>query len=74
MIDWLQTHVWFCTYIIAGLAILTFVLNFIIKRNKQDSITQKVGKTKMKASHNKKSAIYQSVGDMTINLSKDETK
>lgn len=74
MIDWLYNHVWLCTYIIAGLAILTFVLNFIIKLNKQDLTTQKVGKTKMKASHNKKSTIYQSAGDMTINSSKDETK
>lgn len=74
MIDWLHDHVWLCTYIIAGLAILTFVFNFIIKRSKQDPTTPKVGKTKMKASNNKKSTIYQSAGDMTINSSKDETK
>lgn len=72
--DWLRNNVWLCTYIIAGLAFLTFVLNFIIKRNKNGSDTKPVCKTKMKASHNKNSTIYQSAGDMTINPNKDETK
>ena len=32
IIDWLQTHAWLCAYITAGLAILTFVINFIVKK------------------------------------------
>lgn len=31
---WLQTHAWLCAYITAGLAILTFVLNYLVKKAK----------------------------------------
>ena len=77
MINWLQGHVWMCTYIIMGLAVLTFALNFIINRNKQNKqkadITE-VKNVKMKASRNKNSIINQSAGDMTVNInSKNES-
>lgn len=68
MISWLQGHVWMCTYIIMGLAILTFALTFVIKHNKQGSDIKEVKNVKMKASLNKNSTINQSAGDMTINI------
>lgn len=60
-----------CTYIIMGLAILTFALNFIIKRNKQnkeEADIKKVNNVQMRASRNKNSTVNQSAGDMTINI------
>lgn len=54
-----------------GLAILTFALNFIIKRNKknkQEADIKEVKTVEMKAAHNKNSTIKQSAGDMTINI------
>lgn len=71
MISWLQGHVWMCSYIIMGLAILTFAMNFIIKRdkkNRQEADIKEVKNVKMKASRNKKSTVNQSAGDMTINI------
>ena len=65
MIDWLSKHVWVCTYIIAALAVLTFVLNFIIKKhNVNKSRTTKI---KQKSSHNQNSTVNQIGGDTTIN-------
>lgn len=71
MINWLQGHVWMCTYIIMGLAIMTFALNFIIKRNKknrQAADIKDVKNVKMKASRNKNSTVNQSARDMTITI------
>lgn len=31
---WLKNHVWLCSYVVMGLAVLTFLLNFIIKKSK----------------------------------------
>ena len=73
MIEWLQNHVWLCTYIIAGLAILTFVLNFIIKRNRNGVADKEAKNVKMKATHNTNSNVYQSAGDIIINFKKDES-
>lgn len=73
--NWLQGHVWLCTYIIAGLAILTFVLNFIIKRKKNDANAEDVKNTHIQASYFKNSIVNQSAGDITININdKDGTK
>lgn len=43
--SWLQEHVWVCTYVVAGLAVVTFVLNFVFKRNRKVS-RDKGGKEK----------------------------
>lgn len=75
IMNWLQAHVWFCTYIIAGLAILTFALNFIIKRKKNDANAKDVKNTQIQASHFKNSTVNQSAGDITININdKNGTK
>ncbi|MBQ6226479.1 MAG: hypothetical protein IJJ73_09300 [Bacteroidaceae bacterium] len=58
--NWLQGHVWLCTYIIAGLAIMTFVLNFILKK-------QNAGKNhSQKANKITNSTIYQAGRDVII--------
>lgn len=76
MINWLQGHVWMCTYIIAILAVLTFALNFIIKRSKRnnrEANTQYVKNVKMNVGHNKNSTINQAAGDITVNIKQDES-
>ena len=34
IICWLEQHVWLCSYVLMGLAALTFFLNFILKKAK----------------------------------------
>ncbi len=55
---WLKEHVWLCTYIMLGLAVLTFLLNFIFKKNNSEK-TQSIGKVK-------NSNINQAGGDIKI--------
>lgn len=59
MINWLQTHVWLCTYIIAALAILTFTLNFILKK-------VKAGNNHIQKVNGVNSSIYQAGRDVII--------
>lgn len=62
--NWLQGHVWLCTYIIAGLAIMTFVLNFILKKqNAGKNHSQKINKIT-------NSTFYQAGRD--VNISNNE--
>lgn len=44
--SWLQEHVWVCTYVVAGLAVVTFALNFVFKRNRKVSLDKEGGKEK----------------------------
>ena len=74
MLKWFQTHVWMCTYIIAALAILTFLFNFVVKRIKKNGITRERRKVNMKISHISNSSINQSAGDMTVNNNSNATK
>lgn len=36
ILTWMESHVWICTFIIAGCAVLTFFCNFIFKKKKND--------------------------------------
>ena len=56
---WLEDHVWLCTYITLGLAVLTFLLTFVFKKNKSGK-TQSIKKVK-------NSNINQVGGDVNIN-------
>ena len=42
IIQFIEDNIWFCTIITTILAILTFVINFIIKKNKGTSNTQTI--------------------------------
>ena len=42
IIQFLRDNIWICTIITTILAILTFVINFIIKKNKGTSNTQTI--------------------------------
>lgn len=33
LLSWLKENVWLCTYIMLGIALLTFLLNFVIKKH-----------------------------------------
>ncbi len=60
MFEWLKDHVWLCTYIMLGIAALTFLLNFVFKKRKA---------TKMKTQsiiNVKHSSINQADGNITI--------
>ena len=65
MINWLSGHVWVCTYVIAFLAFLTFILNFVIKKHSDKN--NRTTKIKQKTSRNKNSTINQIGGNSTIN-------
>lgn len=62
IIHWIQGNIWLCTIITTVLAILTFVLNFIIKKNREQTNTQTI-------SNVTSSLINQAGGD--INHNKD---
>lgn len=62
IVHWLKDNIWLCTIITTVLAILTFVLNFIIKKNKNHTNNQTI--SNVTSSH-----INQAGGD--INLNKD---
>lgn len=36
VLTWMQSHVWICTFITAGCAVLTFLCNFIFKKQKKN--------------------------------------
>ena len=36
VLTWMESHVWICTFIIAGCALLTFLCNFIFKKKKNN--------------------------------------
>lgn len=42
IIHWIQRNIWLCTIITTVLAILTFILNFIIKKNRDKTKTQTI--------------------------------
>lgn len=62
IIHWIKENIWLCTIITTVLAILTFVLNFIIKKNKNHTNNQTI--SNVTSSH-----INQAGGD--INYNKD---
>lgn len=43
ILTWMESHVWICTFIIAGCAVLTFLCNFIFKKQRHN-ISMKIGK------------------------------
>ena len=59
-LHFIKENIWLCTIITTVLAILTFVLNFIIKKNKNHTNTQTI-------SNISSSQINQPAGDININ-------
>ena len=59
-LHFIKENIWLCTIITTVLAILTFVLNFIIKKNKNNTNTQTI-------SNISSSQINQAAGDININ-------
>lgn len=67
-LQWLEQHVWACSYVMLALALLTFLLNFIFKRNKNYQGTKTDNSTvSMKIKKVKNSTINQANGNITIN-------
>lgn len=64
MISWLQSHVWLCTYVVAGCASVTLLIKLLSK-----SARSKSGQTIKKT---KNSTINQAGGSITINHNSDE--
>ena len=60
IIHWIKENLWLCTIITTVLAILTFVLNFIIKKNKNHTNNQTI--SNVTSSH-----INQAGGDIKYN-------
>lgn len=56
--QWFENHVWLCSYVLMGLAALTFLLNFVLKksRSQRDQTIKNV----------KNSTINQAGGDIEI--------
>ena len=56
--QWFESHVWLCSYVLMGLAALTFLLNFVLKKSKsqRDQTIKNV----------KNSTINQAGGDIKI--------
>lgn len=42
VLTWMESHVWICTFIIAGCALLTFLFNFIFKK-KKNNVSMNIG-------------------------------
>lgn len=42
VLTWMESHVWICTFIIAGCALLTFLCNFIFKK-KKNNVSMNIG-------------------------------
>lgn len=59
-LHFIKENIWLCTIITTVLAILTFVLNFIIKKNKNHTNTQTINNIAS-------SQINQAGGDIDIN-------
>ena len=59
-LHFIKENIWLCTIITTVLAILTFVLNFIIKKNKNNTNTQTINNISS-------SQINQAAGDININ-------
>lgn len=60
MLEWLKEHVWMCTYIMLGIAALTFLLNFVVRKHKATKIqTQSIRRVKH-------SNVNQAGGNITI--------
>jgi hypothetical protein len=38
ILTWMESHVWICTFIIAGCAVLTFFCNFILKKKEKNGV------------------------------------
>lgn len=41
ILAWMESHVWICTFITTGCAVLTFFCNFIFKK-KKNSVSMKI--------------------------------
>ena len=59
ILTWMESHVWICTFIIAGCAVLTFLCNFIFKKKKNN--------ISMKIDHVSGGKVYQANGNITNN-------
>ncbi len=64
MISWLQSHVWLCTYVLAGCAAITLLIKLLSKSSRSKS-----GQTINKS---KNSTINQAGGSITINHNNNE--
>lgn len=42
VLTWMESHVWICTFIIAGCALLTFLCNFIFNK-KKNNVSMNIG-------------------------------
>ena len=58
MLYWLKDHVWLCTYLMLGIAALSFLLNYVFKKHKATK-TQTISKVKH-------SNVNQAGGNITI--------
>lgn len=59
VLTWMESHVWICTFITAGCALLTFFCNFIFKKKKND--------ISMKINNVSGGKVYQANGNITNN-------
>lgn len=57
----MESHVWICTFIIAGCAVLTFFCNFILKKK------EKKNNVSMRIDNVSGGEVYQANGNITNN-------